>query len=61
MANTSTTTVTTDTQKKSKFSEFMDKPLFGSEKIKVKHAVITLGVAALVGGSAYYYNNKKQD
>jgi hypothetical protein len=60
MANTSTTTVTTETQKKSKFSEFMNKPLFGSEKIKIKHAVVTLGVTALIGGGAYYYNNKKQ-
>lgn len=61
MANTSTTTVSTDTQKTSKFSEFMNKPLFGSEKLKMKHAVITLGVAALIGGGAYYYNKKKQD
>jgi hypothetical protein len=59
MANTSTTTVTTNTQKKSKFSEFMNKPLFGSEKFKVKHAVITLGVAALIRGGVNYYNNKK--
>jgi len=61
MANTSTTTVLTNTQKTSKFSELMNKPLFGSEKIKIKHAVITFGVAALIGGGAYYYNNKKQD